>query len=69
MGTLHTIDTAGTRPRAGESPGGAFATELDLPTWEEFTDARERFFANLATAPMPAARRREPATDRMARPR
>jgi hypothetical protein len=52
MGTLHTIDAAAT-PRAGERRGADLASELDLPSWEEFTDARERFFANLASAPLP----------------
>jgi hypothetical protein len=52
MGTLHTIDAAAT-PRAGERRGADLASELDLPSWEEFTDARERFFANLATTPLP----------------
>lgn len=67
MGTLHTIDTANAPRRAGESRDGTFATELDLPTWEEFTDARERFFAAVATAPLPPARRREPAAEPVVR--
>lgn len=53
MGSLHTIDTADARARAGGSRPSAFASDLDLPSWEEFTDARERFFANLASAPPP----------------
>lgn len=45
MGTiLHLSSLDENRPRRSDGP------ELELPGWEEFTAARDRFFAGLRTA-------------------
>jgi hypothetical protein len=49
MGTLHPFTAPDDRPPPGERVGSPWA-ELELPGWEEFTAARDRFFAGLQSA-------------------
>ncbi|MGE3141450.1 MAG: hypothetical protein AB7I08_09670 [Thermoleophilia bacterium] len=56
MGTLHTIDTRPGSVRTYGDVGVSRDDEIDLPTWEDFASARDRFFAALQTAPRPAPR-------------
>ncbi len=56
MGTLHAISTSPRPVRVDGHVGLSRDDEIDLPTWEDFTSARDRFFATLQTAPRPARR-------------
>ncbi len=56
MGTLHTIDSTARSVTAAGHVGLSRDDEIDLPTWEDFTSARDRFFATLQAAPRPAPR-------------
>lgn len=67
MGTVHRLPPPGERrPRATDA--GALRAGLEMPGWEEFTTARDRFFARLqadaeihhAEAVAAAASEREP---------
>ena len=49
MGTLHHL-SLDDGPRLQHVLGQDLTDELELPGWEEFTSARDRFFANLQTA-------------------
>lgn len=49
MGTLHRLHATDDRPPPDERGGSPWA-ELGLPGWEEFTTARDRFFAGLQSA-------------------
>lgn len=49
MGTLHRLDTIDqTLPRRAPRADHAWS-EVELPGWDEFTAARDRFFAGLRT--------------------
>ncbi len=49
MGTVHHL-TAFDRPAGRDDRADDLHGELELPGWEEFTAARDRFFAGLRSA-------------------
>lgn len=46
MGTVQIVDPGVGRRRSAWD-GDGYRSELDLPGWQEFTTARDRFFAGL----------------------
>ena len=50
MGTVHRLHVTDDRPPPRASRAGDSWGELELPGWEEFTTARDRFFENLRSA-------------------
>lgn len=55
------------RPPAGRWSDRDFRNELDVPGWDDFSEARERFFASLRTAAA-AYRGEHDRSDRRERP-
>ena len=49
MGTVHHLPASHDRP-AGRDDRADDSWELELPGWDEFTAARDRFFAGLRAA-------------------
>lgn len=50
MGTLHHLSAIDDKPPPREPRTDGTWGEIELPGWEEFTTARDRFFAGLRSA-------------------